>query len=93
MTASRPSPHPTTTRQNVSLNSDNPVLRLTRAGGTLEEELPGTDWTVFTPADTTYIPLEWAAPAMPHYSEERLILAILVRETERNTHRQRQTDR
>ncbi|KAG0711310.1 Bifunctional heparan sulfate N-deacetylase/N-sulfotransferase [Chionoecetes opilio] len=63
--------------ENVSLNSANPVLRLTRAGGTLQEELPGTDWTVFTPAHATFTPLEWAAPSLPHFSEERLIVAIL----------------
>ncbi|KAK8384674.1 hypothetical protein O3P69_014327 [Scylla paramamosain] len=27
--------------------------------------------------DTTYTPLEWAAPSLPHFSEERLILSIL----------------
>ena len=64
--------------QNASLNGDNPVLRLTRAGGTVTGSLPGTDWTVFTSDSNSYLPLEWAYPSVTHYAQEKLCTVILV---------------
>lgn len=63
--------------ENASLNGENPVLRLTRAGGIVTGGLPGTDWTVFTPDSNSYIPLEWAYPSTTHYAQEKLCTVIL----------------
>ncbi|XP_042891362.1 bifunctional heparan sulfate N-deacetylase/N-sulfotransferase-like isoform X2 [Penaeus japonicus] len=63
--------------ENASLNSDNPVLRLTRAGGNVSGNLPGTDWTVFVSDDPNYVPLEWACSSVPHYAQEKLVAAVL----------------
>lgn len=65
-------------QQNASLNSDNPVLRLTRAGGNVSGNLPGTDWTVFVSDDPNYMPLEWACSSVPHFAQEKLVSAVLV---------------
>lgn len=64
--------------QNVSLNSENPLLQLTRAGGTIVGPVLGSDWTIFTLEDPTYIPVEWAYPSFTHYSEDRQNTVILV---------------
>ncbi|XP_042234271.1 bifunctional heparan sulfate N-deacetylase/N-sulfotransferase-like isoform X2 [Homarus americanus] len=63
--------------ENISLNGENPVLQLTRAGGTITDNLLGMAWTVFSPDDTTYVPIEWAYSSVPHYSEEKLITVVL----------------
>jgi hypothetical protein len=46
--------------QDAALNAASPVLRLTRAGETAWGELPGEDWTIFSPNHSTYEPLAWA---------------------------------
>lgn len=46
--------------QDAALNAGSPVLRLTRAGETAWGELPGEDWTIFSPNHSTYEPLAWA---------------------------------
>lgn len=54
------------------------MLRLTRAGGNVSGNLPGTDWTVFVSDDPNYMPLEWAYSSVPHYAQEKLVSAVLV---------------
>ncbi|XP_076066452.1 N-deacetylase and N-sulfotransferase sfl [Oratosquilla oratoria] len=63
--------------ENVTLNAENPVLRLTRSGDTLWGEAPGTDWTIFSTNHSTYEALELAVPRVPHYTKEKLITAVL----------------
>ncbi|XP_069951681.1 bifunctional heparan sulfate N-deacetylase/N-sulfotransferase isoform X1 [Cherax quadricarinatus] len=63
--------------ENISLNSENPVLQLTRAGGTITDNVPGSEWTVFSLDDPTYVPLEWGYSSVPHFSEEKLVSIIL----------------
>ncbi|CAL4073832.1 unnamed protein product, partial [Meganyctiphanes norvegica] len=66
--------------ENASLNADNPVLRLTRAGDTVLGNLPGNHWTVFTPEHHTYQALELAMPSTDHYAKEKkekLVTAVL----------------
>ncbi|KAK8734738.1 hypothetical protein OTU49_005959 [Cherax quadricarinatus] len=64
--------------ENISLNSENPVLQLTRAGGTITDNVPGSEWTVFSLDDPTYVPLEWGYSSVPHFSEEKLVSIILL---------------
>lgn len=45
-------------KQDAQLNSDSPILRITRAGDVLWGSMPGKDWTVFSPNHSTYEPLE-----------------------------------
>ncbi|KAK3889373.1 hypothetical protein Pcinc_006625 [Petrolisthes cinctipes] len=63
--------------KNVSLNSDNPLLHLTRAGGTIVGPVLNSDWTTFTIEDPTYIPIEWAYPSLTDFSEERQNTVVL----------------
>jgi len=44
--------------KDAQLNSDSPILRITRAGDVLWGSMPGKDWTVFSPNHSTYEPLE-----------------------------------
>lgn len=70
--------------ENASLNAENPVLRMTRAGdvvaGSLPGNQPGNLWTVFSSEHQTYQALEWALPNPEHYikdKKEKLVTAIL----------------
>ena len=63
--------------QNVSLNPNNPVLRLTRAGDTLTD-IPNIKWTVFTSDSKNYLPVEWGFSNKLGYENQRLAPVILV---------------
>jgi len=42
------------------VNPDSPILRVTRAGETLLDGIPGENWTVFVGNHSTYVPLSYA---------------------------------
>ena len=46
--------------QDYCVNSDSPVLRVTRAGETLFGPIAGDNWTVFVGNHSTYVPLSYA---------------------------------
>jgi hypothetical protein len=59
--------------KDAALNAGSPVLRLTRAGETAWGELPGEDWTVFSPNHSTYEPLAWATRNSEDFLSEETI--------------------
>lgn len=56
--------------KDCQLNPSSPILRVTRAGETVQKKLPGDDWTVFQPNHSTYVPLALAKPALGDQSTQ-----------------------